>query len=201
MITDKDTIIIKHAEAYGFITVRQMVTLNYKHLAFGYDYARRRANKLVANGYLFKQKNYSTNETIYTIENKSTKISLHRRLIYDFYTEVCSMGANIEIFQVEPIWRDDVNKKMSSDAFIVFTVDNTRYYMCLEVNTSNNNVNNTINKYEKFINEGVIQPHCNGFEPIIVLINKFNSKLDYDENALNVKQISIDLTDINKVFI
>jgi len=93
MITEKDRIILKHIDEFGYITLSQIVQIAYNNISYGYDYARRRMNKLKQQGCLKCHRSTLLNCNIYYFDDSKKNpwkprvlivclISLHLSMLY-----------------------------------------------------------------------------------------------------------------------
>lgn len=196
MITEKDRIVLKHIDEYGYITLAQITQIAYNGLSYGYDYARRRMNLLKKQGTLKVHRSSLLNCNVYYFDDSKKNPSLHRNLSMDYYCKLISQGAEIEYFKREEIWADGTPYRCISDVVCVFTLGDTRFYNLGEVNVSHNKL-----KLSRF--ENIIPFFKNKFNtncvPTIVLIDDTIHK-GYD-TKLNVVRVNYNMDNVSEVFI
>lgn len=190
MLTDKDKDVLRHIETFKFVTIKQVQKLFYNELNHGYDYARKRLNKLVEAKYIKKYKDYSTNQLIFLDPEAKTRPSYHRVIVLDLYAELVSMGAEFEYFNVEEQW---LNGAIRSDSYMIYTYEGYRYYDAVEVNLNKNKLN--MNKY----NELLYSSNCERIPRVVLVDSVKHEEIDIDED-IELIQIDYELKEIENLF-
>lgn len=182
IVTDRDRIILKHIEDYGFITIQQANMLVYNNLSYGYNYARERLKKLSNEGIVNCKRSPFLDRNVYYFDEKESSPKLHKTLIMDYYCNLINSGADIKYFEKEKKWLDG---KVRSDAFAIYELGNTRFYNILEVNVSNNKLN--LERYMDIIDE--FHNDYNSDKtilPTVILVDRYNKKIESIENTFEV---------------
>lgn len=196
MITDKDRVVLRHIDEWGYITLKQISQIAYNGLSYGYDYARRRMNKLKEQGMIKCHRSTLLNCNIYYFDDSKKNPSFHRNLSMDYYCKLISLGANIEYFKREEIWADGTKYRCISDAVCVFTLGDTKLFNLVEINVSHNKLR--LNRFESIIPFFKDKFGYN-VAPNIILIDDTIHK-GYD-TKLNVIRVNYSLDNISEIFI
>jgi len=196
MITERDRIILKHIDEFGYITLSQTVLIAYNTIGCGYDYARRRMNTLKKQGSIKCHRSAILNCNIYYFDDSKKNPSLHRHLSMEYYCKLISLGAKIEYFNREEIWADKTEYRCISDIVCSYIIGDTRFYNLVEINVSNNKL-----KLERF--DKIIPYFKNKFLtnciPNMILIDDTIHK-EYN-TKLNVIRVNYDMSNISEIFI
>lgn len=196
MITERDRIILKHINEFGYITLKQVEDIAYNTISYGYDYARRRMNKLKEQNNLKSCRSKILNSNIYYFDESKKNPSLHKNLMMEYYCKLIRSNANIEYFQKERVWADGTDKRCISDVVCIYTLGNTRFHNLVEVNISNNKLN--LKRFEYIIDEFRTTFNTNCIPTLVLIDDTEHSK--YDTN-LNVVRINYNMSNIAEIFI
>jgi hypothetical protein len=202
MLTDRDRLCLRHVETFGFITIKQATAMFYKDQAFGYDMARRRLNKLIQSGYLKVTRNLDTNEKVYYMEDKYKKITFHNMIISNYYSNLIASGATVTHFEREKTW---ANAPIRSDIFAKFEVqlnevEKVKYYQIVEINISNHNIKEQIQRYEKLFDTGELQALCDENFPTVIVVDDRNYKTPIELPRIQVLKLDYKLDGFAKIF-
>lgn len=196
MITERDRIVLKHIDEFGYITLKQAVLIAYNNIGYGYDYARRRMNKLRQQWKLKCHRSLILNCNIYYFDDTKKNPSLHRNLSMEYYCKLISCNANIEYFKREVVWAENTNYRCISDICCIFTLGNTRYYNLVEINVSHNKLN--LHRFDHVL-PYVKQGFNKNVVPTLVLIDDTIHKT-YDTNVYDVRRINYDMSNLHEIF-
>lgn len=154
LITERDNKIIKEwFEPYRYATIEQIEKAFLRNQKYSYNIARRRLKEMELAELIKPYHDVTTNSNIYILNDSKIKPpSLHRMITLDILAELKYSGFNIEFFKIEMPWLDG---KIVSDAFIIFTVKNSRYYFFIEVQLANNW--HRLEKYDTLFESGEVQ--------------------------------------------
>jgi hypothetical protein len=156
LITDRDRQIVREwFEPYKHASLAQLEKAFFKEQQYSYNIARRRMLELKKADYIKVHRDSATNRNIYMYnEDKVKPPSYHRMLVLDVLAEMRYQGWNVEVFEIEKYWHDG---KYRSDAFTIFTVNDRRYHMFIEIQTSNNH--HHLEKYNDLYKTGAVQQY------------------------------------------
>lgn len=196
MITKNDRIILKHIDEFGYITLSQIVQIAYNNISYGYDYARRRMNKLRQQGCLKFHRSTLLNCNVYYFDDSKKNPSLHRNLSMEYYCKLINLGADIEYFKREEVWADNTPMRCISDVVCVYTIGNTRFYNLVEINVSHNKLK--LSRFEDIIPffKDKFNTNC---IPNMILIDDSEHK-EYN-TRLNVIRVNYNMSNISEIFI
>lgn len=195
MITERDREIINFCNDIGFITISQCGKLFFTDSHIGYDLARNRLKKIVKQDlYLKSFRNIETKQVIYIPkESKVKRISKHDILVIDYLAELKSLGADIELVEVEKEFNGVI-----PDAFIKFTFNGYRYYQLLEVELRHDYVD--INRFSKVMDKILVE--TNNTLPNVVIIQDTNKDYSKENKTdMDVVQLKVHLGDVAKVLL
>lgn len=196
MITERDRIILKHIDEFGYITLNQIVQIAYSTMGYGYDYARRRMNKLKQQGSVKCYRSIILNCNIYYFDDSKKNPSLHRHLSMEYYCKLISLGANIEYFNREEVWADKTDHRCISDIVCTYIIGNTRFYNLVEINVSNNKLR--LGRFDKIIPYFKNKFSTNCIPNLILIDDTFHKEYD---TKLNVIRVNYNMSNISEIFI
>jgi hypothetical protein len=196
MITANDRKILRHIDAYKFITIEQAKQLAFPDMKRGYEYARTRLQNLVTKEKRLKVIHNSALKLklFIDIDSDIKSISAHRIYLLDFYCSLLKSGVEIERFELEKQW---LGGKIRSDAFCVYMYGGYRFRNLVEVNTSQNKIN--LGRYDEAKDE--ILTECGGKElPRVVLLDD-RRHMHYDTKQYQVVRLDYDLNNFPEIFL
>lgn len=156
VITDRDKQIILHLEKYKYATIEQIEKIFFKQQKHSYSIARRRMQEIKKAGYIKSNRDIETNKVVYVYNDSKSKLPDRHRLITLDILANLHYNFNVKSYEVEKVWQDG---KIRSDAFTVFTLENTknRYNYFIEVHLSNNEPN--LEKYDTLYETKEVQQY------------------------------------------
>lgn len=196
MITANDRKLLRHIDAYKFLTIKQAEYIAFPTMKRGYEYARSRLQNLVTKE---KRLKIIINSALklklfVDIDSEIKSVSAHRIYLLDFYSNLIKSGVEVERFELEKQWLDG---KIRSDAFCVYVYGGYRFRNLIEVNTSQNKIN--LGRYDEAREE--ILNKCGGKElPRIVLLDD-RKHMHYDTNNFQVVRLDYNLKNLPEIFL
>lgn len=200
--TEKDKLVIQHVEEYGFITIEQCKNIFYNDIVYGYDVSRVRLLKLTQSEYLKSSRVQILNSNIkfFYTEDKYKKLSLHSKLLMDYYSKLIECGVlqeDISLFKKEYTWMDG---KYRSDGFIKFAFAGFDFYQIIEVIASNTDIK--LKKYEDIFDSKEAHGICEGTFPRIIVIDDVIHKKSIDlERGITIIQLNHKLNNFAQIFV
>ena len=193
MIMDRDKLIIAHLEKYKYATIDQLEKIFFKVQKNSYNIARRRMAEIIDAGYALRIRDPEINKVVYIYNDGKTKTpNRHRLLTLDALSNLHQLGFSVKEFEVEKSWNDG---KVRSDAFTVFTLENTknRYQYFIEVHLSNNDCN--LEKYDILYETNEVQEYLGrNVYPRILLVTE--KDVDYSTNYCKVVKVNTNFDEL-----
>lgn len=197
MITVKDRLILRHIEKYSFISIEEARLIAFPDMKRGYEYSRTRLQRLCKIEHRLK---IITNTALklklfVDIDADVKKIpnSPHRIYLMDFYCKLLASGVNIEKFDLEREW---MNRKLRSDALIIYEYGGYRFQNLIEVNKSNNSLD--LDRFDNAKDEIVYA--CEGKIPRMILIDDRTHKT-YATKVYPVIRLDYSLKNFSEIFL
>lgn len=164
MITKRDRDILIWIERYRSITINQCAKIFFTNNKEAYDQARKRLRHLNKEGLIRRYRKDPRSEVVYFMDKK---LKTHDLKIFDVVAQFIYLGWEIEEFEKEYAFnlRD---RKYISDAKIIFTKDNKKIPVILEIDYSHmtgkskiEDITNAINNKHVFLVVRLTQENAN----------------------------------------
>jgi hypothetical protein len=196
-ITDRDMLVSCHIEKFKFCTISQIEKIFFKDQQRGYVIVARRLQEMEKANLIKIYHDNTTNKNIYIWnDSKLNPPTLHRLKVLDLYAELIYLGFDIEQFEIEKSW---MNRKVRSDALVVFTFEGRRYRYFVEVQYSNHPHN--LIKYDELYKSNEVQEYLKSeYYPKILFI----SDREYSEQLptlTKVYQVNSHLDKLSKILL
>jgi hypothetical protein len=193
MLSCRDRYILDAVEEFKSLTIKQIGYMFFPKNQHNYYYARNRT-KLLENKGFMKSTMFEGQKVFYM--NEKSNITLHRKILLDFYSTMIYFGITIEDYKFEYHWMDG---KYKSDGMFIVNYSGVRFVIACEVDLTHNT---NIRKYEYIYNSGFCQDKFGDF-PFVVIINRNGKEYNHDSYTLDYMNYLIyldyDMKNFNKL--
>lgn len=201
-VTEKDQKIYKYILKMGFATVKQITDLFYNDIECGSILAKKRLKCLIDNGYIQQSQSDNSIKNIFFADPKFKKQTKHTIIVMDIYSQFYKMrDLDIIDFSIPKCF---ANKKVVSNAFIKVKYSSFNNVVLqnfiFEVETSNNDYRKTISKYNDPNVQADIKATCDGYSPVLVLVDNVKHDMSKTSSPYKLLQIDTDLTNFPLIF-